>query len=73
MLLDVEELPLRRSWYVVYRKGRELSIVARTFFDYLKEEGVRLERELEEAQSAPAAHPKRSRRPAGADRRKKSP
>jgi DNA-binding transcriptional LysR family regulator len=71
VLLDVEGLPIRRSWYIVHRKGKELSIVARTFFNYLKEEGVRLERELQAAQSATAAHPKR-RRPAGADRSKKS-
>lgn len=72
VLLDVEDLPIRRSWYIVYRKGKELSIVARTFFDYLKEEGVSLERELQAAQSAIASPPKRGRRPAGADRRKKS-
>jgi LysR family transcriptional regulator, low CO2-responsive transcriptional regulator len=72
VLLDVEELPIRRSWYIVCRKGKELSIVARTFFDYLKEEGVRLEGELLAAQSAAAAQTKRRRRPAGADRRAKS-
>ena len=72
VLLDVEGLPIRRSWYIVYRKGKELSIVARTFFDYLKEEGVRLERELQAAQSATASHPKRGRRSAGANRHEKS-
>jgi DNA-binding transcriptional LysR family regulator len=71
VLLDVEELPIRRSWYIVFRKGKELSIVARTFFDYLKEEGARLEQELQAAQSATASRPKRERHPVGADRRKK--
>lgn len=50
-LLDVEDLPIRRSWYIVNRRGKELSIVARTFFAYLKEEGIRLEHELRAAQS----------------------
>ena len=51
-LLNVEALPIRRSWYIVHRTGKELSIVARAFFDYLKAEGVRLQRDLSEAQSA---------------------
>jgi hypothetical protein len=38
----------------------------------LKEEGVRLERELQAAQSATASRPKRGRRPAVAGRHKKS-
>ena len=62
VLLDVEGLPIRRFWYIVHRKSKELSIVARTFFDYLKEEGVRLERELAVAQST-ASQSKRRRRP----------
>jgi DNA-binding transcriptional LysR family regulator len=61
VLLDVEELPIRRSWYIVHRKGKELSIVARTFFDYLKEEGVRLEHELR-AQATTASRANLGRR-----------
>ena len=72
VLLDVEGLPIRRSWYIVHRKGKELSIVARTFFDYLKEEGVRLERELEEAQSVTVSRPKRGRQPSVGNRRRPS-
>jgi len=72
VLLDVEGLPIRRSWYIVHRKGKELSIVARTFFDYLKEEGVRLERELQAAQSATASQQKRGQRAAGVGRHKQS-
>ena len=67
ILLDVEDLPIRRSWYIVSRKGKELSIAARMFFDYLKEEGVRLERELQEAQSATASQLKTPRRRSRAD------
>jgi DNA-binding transcriptional LysR family regulator len=70
VLLDVQELPIRRSWYIVHRRGKELSIVARTFFDYLKKEGVKLEREIEAAQAAIGAHPKRGKHSAGAARRR---
>lgn len=33
--LAVEHFPLERAWYVLYRKGRPLSLVARTFMEYL--------------------------------------
>ena len=59
MVLNVEALPIRRSWYIVHRKGKELSIVARTFFDYLKEEGIRLEHELDMTQKAKTSRAKR--------------
>lgn len=38
-ILDVEHFPIARHWYVVYPTGKHLSIVARTFFDYLEQEG----------------------------------
>ncbi len=49
VLLDVAGLPIRRSWYIVHRKGKQLSLVAKTFFDFLKAEGDTLERELRAA------------------------
>lgn len=54
-LLDVEHLPIRRSWYIVHRAGKELSVVAQAFFDYLRAAGPQLQRDLD---SARAAHPK---------------
>ena len=51
-LLDIEELPIRRSWYIVQRTGKQLSIVARTFFDYLKAAGPGLQQDLHAAQAA---------------------
>jgi len=39
VILNVEEFPVRRSWYVVYPSGKQLSIIARTFRDYLLNEG----------------------------------
>ncbi len=37
-ILDVEGFPLKRRWYAVHLKGRKLSLVARTFLDYILEE-----------------------------------
>ncbi len=39
VMLDVEGLPILRSWYIVHPTGKRLSVLARTFFDYLMEEG----------------------------------
>jgi DNA-binding transcriptional LysR family regulator len=41
-LLNVEGFPVQRKWHLVYRKGKELSVVARAFVDFLHEEGRRL-------------------------------
>ncbi len=38
-VLDVEKFPIERYWYAVYPNGKQLSIVARTFLDYLLSEG----------------------------------
>ncbi|UBF26366.1 LysR family transcriptional regulator [Kovacikia minuta CCNUW1] len=38
-ILDVENFPIQRSWYVVYPSGKQLSIIAQTFFEYLLNEG----------------------------------
>lgn len=34
-MLDVKGFPIRRHWYAVYPAGRQLSVVARAFLDYL--------------------------------------
>ncbi len=36
-ILDVEGFPIERHWYVTYPTGKQLSVVARTFLDYLKQ------------------------------------
>jgi DNA-binding transcriptional LysR family regulator len=33
-ILDVEGFPIMRHWYIVYPKGKELSLVARTFLEF---------------------------------------
>ena len=34
-ILDVEGFPILRDWYIVYPKGKELSLVAQTFLDFV--------------------------------------
>jgi DNA-binding transcriptional LysR family regulator len=41
-VLDVEDFPVMRHWYVVHRKGKRLSPVARSFRDYVLKEGPRM-------------------------------
>ena len=47
-LLNVEGFPVQRKWHVVYRKGKELSVVAQSFVDFLTEEGTRLSQQVDE-------------------------
>ena len=37
--LDVEGFPLERYWYAVHVKGKKLSLVTRTFLDFLLKQG----------------------------------
>lgn len=41
-VLDVEGFPLKRRWYAVHLKGRKLSLVARTFLDFILKESHRI-------------------------------
>jgi DNA-binding transcriptional LysR family regulator len=41
-ILDVENFPIRRHWCVIYPNGKQLSVVARTFFEYLLQEGKQI-------------------------------
>jgi DNA-binding transcriptional LysR family regulator len=36
-ILDVRGFPIRQKWYAVYPTGKKLSVIARTFLDYLVE------------------------------------
>ena len=42
VILDVECFPIQRYWYVVYPTGKQLSVIAGTFFEYLLNEGKEL-------------------------------
>jgi hypothetical protein len=41
-LLDVEGFPILRHWYIVYPKGKELSLVAKTFLEFAVENEPRI-------------------------------
>lgn len=47
-LLNVDGFPVHRKWHLVYRKGKELSVVARSFIDFLQEEGDRLTQQVDD-------------------------
>jgi DNA-binding transcriptional LysR family regulator len=38
-MLDVKGFPLERHWYAVHLKGKKLSLVTRTFLDFLLKQG----------------------------------
>ena len=42
-ILDVEGFPIRRHWYIAYPSGKQLSVVARAFLEYLKQAAKQLE------------------------------
>lgn len=42
VILDVQHFPIHRHWYLVHPQGKQLSVVARAFHDYLKDEGRRI-------------------------------
>ena len=46
-LLDVKGFPIQRYWYLAHSKGRKLSLVARTFFDFVKQEGQHIAETLD--------------------------
>ncbi len=35
VILDVQHFPIKRNWYLVYPNGKQLSIIARTYCEYL--------------------------------------
>jgi len=41
-VLDVTGFPIKRRWYAVHLKGRKLSLVARTFLDYILNESSKV-------------------------------
>ena len=58
VILDVEGFPILRHWYVAYPKGKQPSVVALTFLDFLREESKLLgERHLRGIPGFPALHP----------------
>ncbi|MGC1952639.1 MAG: LysR family transcriptional regulator [Gammaproteobacteria bacterium] len=55
VILDVDELPIRRSWYIMHRAGRRLSGVAQKFKSFVIEEArdtLDLPRSVQQAKRA---------------------
>lgn len=52
-ILDVEGFPIQRHWYVVYPASKQLSVVARTFLEYLLDEGKRIAIQADPAHQLP--------------------
>jgi DNA-binding transcriptional LysR family regulator len=42
VVLDVVNFPVMRYWYIVYRSGKRLSLVAQAFQSFVKEESARI-------------------------------
>ncbi len=38
IVLDVRQFPIARHWYIVYRRTKQLSVVARTFLEFLHQQ-----------------------------------
>ncbi len=41
-ILDVEKFPIERHWYAVYPNGKQLSVVAQTFLEYMLTQGKQI-------------------------------
>jgi LysR family transcriptional regulator, low CO2-responsive transcriptional regulator len=41
-ILDVEGFPLARQWYIVSLSGKQLSVVAKTFLEYLQDAAIQV-------------------------------
>ena len=46
-LLNVQGFPVQRKWHLVYRKGKELSVIAKAFVDFLRAEGEQLSQQVD--------------------------
>lgn len=46
-VLDVQGFPIQRHWYLAHPKGRRPSLVARTFLDFVKQEGRHIAENLD--------------------------
>jgi len=52
-ILDVEGFPISRHWYMIYPAGKQLSVVARTYFEYLMEAAKQIAEQTNDARQAP--------------------
>jgi DNA-binding transcriptional LysR family regulator len=54
-VLDVQGFPIERQWYVVHLAGKQLSVVASTFLQYLQEAAPRLSARVNNSNSSTSA------------------
>lgn len=54
VLLDVEDFPILRHWYIVHREGKRLPAVAQAFRKFVLEEGANLLKDLPQVSGAEA-------------------
>ena len=47
-ILDVEGFPILRHWYIVHPKGKELSLVAKTFLEFAVENEPRIRERMQD-------------------------
>ncbi|MEL0585259.1 MAG: LysR family transcriptional regulator [Candidatus Thiodiazotropha sp. (ex. Lucinoma kazani)] len=45
VILDIEDFPIQRHWYMVYRKNKRLSPAAKAFHDFVMSEAQRIKQE----------------------------
>ncbi len=46
-ILDVEGFPMRRQWYLVYSKTSELSLVANTFLEFIRDQETEISQRMD--------------------------
>lgn len=62
-ILDVEGFPIRRQWYVTYSASKQLSVVARTFLEFLQKESKPMaERYMQALPGFPSLDRKKSKK-----------
>jgi DNA-binding transcriptional LysR family regulator len=69
-ILDVEHFPIHRQWYIVYPRGKELSLVARTFLEFAVASEPRIRERIVSMWPQLIEQPRQRKKPAS--RRKKT-
>ena len=46
IVLDVEHFPIHNQWYIAYLAGKQLSVIAQTFYEYVVNESSKLREQL---------------------------
>jgi DNA-binding transcriptional LysR family regulator len=70
-ILDIQGFPIMREWYLVYPKGKELSLVAQAFLDYALEIEPRMRERMEKTWPKISKYLKASKKNTTAARRAK--